>query len=230
MGRSTTTSLGASHVHCMLREGATIAELLDDGIRHRRWRRPGTGPAPRVALGHDARRGDRRDTGGTADRAGAASGPHRRPRRAGVRLRRRTECDRSFGGERADPDRRRRGLPQRWPPTTCCGHRSSSTPPNSAHASCVYLRARLALDDGPLVVADVGWGGTIQEGLTRILRSDGIDERRGRAVPGAVGSRRGTPRRWGPDALVPAEHHRRCRRLGVQPSRSHTTPTPSSGS
>lgn len=39
----------------------------------------------------------------------------------------------------------------------------------------VYLRSRLVIDDGPLVVADVGWGGTIQEGLTRILRSDGIE-------------------------------------------------------
>jgi hypothetical protein len=39
-----------------------------------------------------------------------------------------------------------------------------------------YLRSTLVLPDGePFVVADVGWGGTIQEGLTRILQSDGID-------------------------------------------------------
>jgi hypothetical protein len=39
----------------------------------------------------------------------------------------------------------------------------------------LHLRSRLVLDDGPLVLADVGWGGTIQEGLTRILRADGIE-------------------------------------------------------
>jgi hypothetical protein len=39
-----------------------------------------------------------------------------------------------------------------------------------------YLHARMRLDDeAPIVLADVGWGGTIQEGLTRILRAGGVE-------------------------------------------------------
>jgi hypothetical protein len=39
----------------------------------------------------------------------------------------------------------------------------------------LYLKHNLDLDGGPLVLADVGWGGTIQEGLDRILKAEGID-------------------------------------------------------
>ena len=54
--------------------------------------------------------------------------------------------------------------------------RSLRRPPTSAPAWPATSTIGCSLDDdAPIVVADVGWGGTIQEGLTRILRSEGID-------------------------------------------------------
>jgi FMN phosphatase YigB (HAD superfamily)/GT2 family glycosyltransferase len=38
-----------------------------------------------------------------------------------------------------------------------------------------YLEQHILLDDDPLVLCDIGWGGTIQEGITSILRSAGHD-------------------------------------------------------
>ena len=166
-----TTELGASHVHCLLREGGTIADLIDITSPD--------GPDP-IRL-HVSR--------WVTMRAAVIQGT---PEELSVALSRRADLTadhvaRAFG---CDIDRVRSVLGRDVVPVVevdeACALLSSDEAMRSdiiAGAAdlrarvLVYLRARLhRVDGGPIVVADVGWGGTIQEGLTRILRSDGIDD------------------------------------------------------
>ncbi|WP_420450863.1 glycosyltransferase [Ilumatobacter sp.] len=166
----TAADLGAGTVHCLLREGATIAELMG-----------ATAPAgPSATPLHVSRWVTMRAAvvDGTADEILTALA-----RRADLTV------DHVVGAFGCDPDDVRRVLgAQRIEPAAlpdACA-RLASDPGTRAQIRAGsadlrrrvlrYLRDRLVLDDGPLVVADVGWGGTIQEGLGRILRADGIDD------------------------------------------------------
>lgn len=168
----TTAALGASHVHCMLREGATIADLLDATASTER-----TEPTP-VRL-HVSRWVTMRAAviDGTPDELMTALA-----RRAGLTVDhvvRAFACDpvrvrAVFGGDRADPNH----IAEAYEALAADDLLRGQIVEHAAELRervMIYLRSRLVLDDGPLVVADVGWGGTIQEGLTRILRAGGID-------------------------------------------------------
>ena len=168
----TTRSLGASHVHCMLREGATIAELLvatappdrtdptSVPLHVSRWvtmRAAVIDASPDELLTALARRADL-----SVEHVVRAFGCDP------VRVRA------VFGGDRADPNR----IAEAYEALSADNVLRTQIIEHAAELRervLIYLRARLVLDDGPLVVADVGWGGTIQEGLTRILRSDGLE-------------------------------------------------------
>jgi FMN phosphatase YigB (HAD superfamily) len=168
----TTRSLGASHVHCMLREGATIAELLETTasadqsdptpipLHVSRWvtmRAAVIDATPDELMTALARRADL-----TVDHVVRAFA-----------------CDPArvravFGGDRADPNH----IAEAYAALSADDVVRSQIIEHAAalrERVLVYLRSRLVLDDGPLVVADVGWGGTIQEGLTRILHAGGIE-------------------------------------------------------
>lgn len=166
---TTAATLGADHVHCMLREGATIAELMGITAPH--------GPTP-VPL-HVSR--------WVTMRAAVTDGT---PEQLVTALARRAELtvEHVAHAFACDPVRTRRVLGADVVKSSnlvqACTAISEDdelrvqileTTSALRARVLVYLRDRLVLDDRPLVVADVGWGGTIQEGLTRILRADGID-------------------------------------------------------
>ena len=163
-----TTELGAAHVHCLLREGATIAELMrstaPDGptpvpLHVSRWVTmraavvDGTTEELLTAL---SRRADL-----TADHVVEAFG-----------------CDvgmvrQVLGGERVAAGEVR---------DACIAISRDDALRHAIVAASAVLRERVIRyleqrlrgePDTPIVVADVGWGGTIQEGLTRILRAAG---------------------------------------------------------
>ena len=165
-----TAALGATHTHCMLREGATIADLM-------RVTAP-DGPTP-VPI-HVSRWVTMRAAvvDGTVEELSAALA-----RRSDLTVEHVTDA---FG---CDPERVRHLLGTDRVPTgrfrDACAALSADDALRSAIVAASaelrrrvvrYLHDRLRLDDdAPLVVCDVGWGGTIQEGLERILRSTDID-------------------------------------------------------
>jgi FMN phosphatase YigB (HAD superfamily) len=165
-----TAELGATHTHCLLREGATIAELMQVTAPH--------GPIP-VPL-HVSRWVTMRAAvvDATVDELSTALA-----RRADLTA---DHVAAAFG---CDADRVRHVLgAQRVPPgqlrDACTALSADDELRSTIVASAAELRTRVARylhdrlhvdDDAPIVVADVGWGGTIQEGLTRILHTEGID-------------------------------------------------------
>ena len=165
-----TAELGATHTHCLLREGATIAELMQVTAPH--------GPVP-VPL-HVSRWVTMRAAvvDGTVDELSTALA-----RRADLTA---DHVAAAFG---CDADRVRHVLgAQRVAPgllrDACTALSADDELRSTIVASAAELRTRVARylhdrlrldDDAPIVVADVGWGGTIQEGLTRILHTEGID-------------------------------------------------------
>lgn len=168
----TTGGLGAAHVHCMLREGATIAELLTTTATS-----GAAAPTP-VPL-HVSRWVTMRAAviGATADELSVALA--RRGQLTADHVIHAFECDparvrAAFGGEHADPNH----IAEAYEALAADDVLRSQIIEHTAALRVRvlrYLRDRLVLDDDPLVLADVGWGGTIQDGLTRILRSDGIE-------------------------------------------------------
>jgi FMN phosphatase YigB (HAD superfamily) len=166
---TTTAALGATHVHCMLREGATIAELMatiaPDGptpvpLHVSRWvtmRAAVTDATPEQLVTALARRADL-----TVEHVtnAFACDPARVRQALGSHAVESSKLVEACTAITEDAELRLQIL-------------------DAASALrervLVYLRDRLVIGDGPIVVADVGWGGTIQEGLTRILRADGID-------------------------------------------------------
>ncbi len=165
-----TAELGATHTHCLLREGATIAELMQVTAPH--------GPIP-VPL-HVSRWVTMRAAvvDGTVDELSTALA-----RRADLTA---DHVAAAFG---CDADRVRHVLgAQRIPPgrlrEACTELSADDELRTTIVASAAELRTRVARylherlhvdDDAPIVVADVGWGGTIQEGLSRILHAEGVD-------------------------------------------------------
>ncbi|MDG1266900.1 MAG: glycosyltransferase [Ilumatobacter sp.] len=165
-----TAALGATHTHCMLREGATIAELMQVTAPD--------GPAP-VPI-HVSRWVTMRAAvvEGTIEELSTALA-----RRSNLTVEHVTDA---FG---CDPERVRSLLgtncvPARQFLDACAALSGDDELRSTIVAASAELRGRVVrylLDrlrfdsNAPLVVSDVGWGGTIQEGLERILRSAHID-------------------------------------------------------
>lgn len=166
---STTEELGAGAVHCLLREGARIAELLDivepDG--------------PERVLVHASRWG--------IMRAAVVSGSRQEleralARRADLRAEHVVEA---FGCDPADVARVLGG--QVVPRSDLVAAFEAIADDDALLAQILersavlrrnalaYLERKLRFD-GPIVLCDIGWGATIQEGLTDILRSAGHEQ------------------------------------------------------
>ncbi|MEP4650766.1 MAG: HAD family hydrolase, partial [Ilumatobacter sp.] len=169
---ATTHDLGATHVHCMLREGATIVDLLDATATGRV-----TEPTP-VPI-HVSRWVTMRAAVIEATPEELSTALARRSGLTVDHVVRAFDCDpervrAAFGGDAADPDH----IAEAYEALAADSVLRAQIVEHAAELRSrvlTYLRERLVLGDGPLVVADVGWGGTIQEGLTRILRAGGID-------------------------------------------------------
>lgn len=166
---ATAERLGAGTLHCLLREGATIAKLIDIV-------RP---EGPRRALVHASRWAILRAAvldgrPGELERALA--------RRSDLRAEHVSDafgCDADavadvIGGRTVPRDRR---LDAYEAIAAHDGLRTQIMEDSARQRQNVlaYLRRVLDLDGGPLVLCDIGWGGTIQEGIVDILRSDGFD-------------------------------------------------------
>ncbi len=165
-----TAALGAAHTHCLLREGATIAELM-------RVTAP-DGPTP-VAI-HVSR--------WVTMRAAVIEGS---VEELSTALARRADLtvDHVADAFACDPEHVRRVLGADRVPAgrlrdACAALSNDDVLRSTIVESAAGLRDRVTRylherlrpdDDAPIVVADVGWGGTIQEGLTRILRAAGIE-------------------------------------------------------
>ncbi len=165
-----TAALGATHTHCLLREGATIAELMQVTAPN------GVTPVPL----HVSRWVTMRAAvvEGTVDELTTALA--RRADLTADHVADAFTCDpdevrRVLGADRVDADQLR---------DACTALSADDALRSTIVASAATLRSRVIRylderlrldDDAPIVLADVGWGGTIQEGLTRILRSAGID-------------------------------------------------------
>lgn len=165
----TARELGASSVHCLLREGARIAELIDVVDPD----------APERVLVHASRWAIMRAAvvDGTAEEIELAIA-----RRADLRAEHLVEafgCDlqdarRVLGGSAVPRDRRSMA----YHAIADDERLRSAIVERSAElriGALRYLERRLHLDDGPLVLCDIGWGGTIQQGIEAILRSGGHD-------------------------------------------------------
>jgi FMN phosphatase YigB (HAD superfamily) len=166
---ATTEEIGAGATHCLLREGARIAELIDVV-------RP---DAPERVLVHASRWG--------VMRAAVISGTRREleralSRRADLRAEHLVEA---FGCDLADAVRvlggavvPRTELATAFDAIAADGSLIEQIVGRAAalrRNALVYLERQLRLD-GPLVLSDIGWGATIQEGITDILRSAGHDQ------------------------------------------------------
>lgn len=164
------TASGASAIHCLLREGQRIAALVD-AVRPE---------APERILVHVSRWAIMRASvvAGSADEIGEALG-----RRAELHADHLVEA---FG---CDPADARRVLGDDPVPHAERGRAYAAIAADDRLRDQVlersaelrrralrYFEQRLRLDDGPLVLCDIGWGGTIQEGVTRILRAGGHDQ------------------------------------------------------
>ena len=167
---ATTEALGARTLHCLLREGARIAELIDVV-------RPG---GPRPVLVHASRWAILRaavieGTPAELERALA--------RRADLRAEHVSEafgCDADavatvIGGRTVARDRRLDAYAALSADDGLRAEIVAESARQRANA-LAYLRSTLDLDDDPLVLCDIGWGGTIQEGIVDILRSDGFTQ------------------------------------------------------
>ena len=165
----TTEELGAGATHCLLREGARIAELIDIV-------RP---EAPERVLVHASRWG--------IMRAAVISGTPRELERA---LSRRADLRAdhvvaAFGCDLSDAVRvlggavvPRTELSVAFEAIADDARLVEQIVDRAAvlrRNALTYLEQRLHLD-GPLVFCDIGWGATIQEGLTDILRTAGHDQ------------------------------------------------------
>lgn len=165
----TSDEIGARAIHCLLREGARIADLIDVV-------RPG---APERVLVHASRWGIMRAaviTGTPRELERALS------RRADLRADHLVEA---FGCDPADAVRVLGG--PAVPRSELASAFEAIADDDAVIAQIVerasrlranalaYLERRLRLD-GPVVLCDIGWGATIQEGITDILRAAGHDE------------------------------------------------------
>ena len=166
---ATTEELGANTTHCLLREGARIAELIDIV-------RP---DAPERVLVHASRWG--------IMRAAVVTGTPREleralARRADLRAEHLVEA---FGCDITDATRVL-GSPvvartdmvaafEAVAADTVLVEQILDRAAVLRRNALAYLERRLRLD-GPLVLCDIGWGATIQEGLTDILRAGGHDQ------------------------------------------------------
>src|SRR5690606_7357036 len=160
----------ARTLHCLLREGARIAELIDvvrpDGPR------PGLVHASRWAI---LRAAVIEGTPAELERALA--------RRSDLRAEHVSEafgCDAErvaavIGGRTVPRDRRLDAYAALSADDGLRAEILAESARQRANA-LTYLRATLDLDDDPLVLCDIGWGGTIQEGIVDILRSDGYTQ------------------------------------------------------
>ncbi|MFK8025036.1 MAG: HAD family hydrolase, partial [Ilumatobacter sp.] len=165
----TATDLGGSHVHCMLREGATIAELM-------RVVAP-DGPTP-VPL-HVSRWVTMRAAVIDGSREQLLTSLSRRADLTAQHVVDAFGCELELVREVIGGDT----VPAAEVDDACAAlaaHDDARTAIIDGAAALrarvlTYLADRLEADDGPIVLSDVGWGGTIQEGLTRILRSGGDD-------------------------------------------------------
>ena len=166
---ATAEQLGARTIHCLLREGGRIAELIDivrpDGpprvlVHASRWaimRAAVIDGTPMELERALARRADLRaehvtdafgcDTAQVARVIGASVVP-------------RTDRMAAYTALATDESLRAQIV-------------AASTA--QRRNVMAYLTRTMRLDDGPLVLCDIGWGGTIQEGLTAIVRDAGID-------------------------------------------------------
>lgn len=166
---ATTEEIGSGTIHCLLREGARIAELIDvidpDG--------------PERVLVHASRWG--------IMRAAVVSGTARELERALARRAdlRADHLVEAFGCDPADATRvlggpvvARTDLADAF---DAIADDSALREQILARAAVLrrntitYLERRLRLD-GPIVLCDIGWGATIQEGLTDILRAAGHEQ------------------------------------------------------
>ena len=166
---ATAEEMGAGAIHCLLREGARIAALLDvvrpDG--------------PERVLVHASRWG--------IMRAAVVTGTPRELERALARRAdlRADHLVEAFGCDLADASRVLGGpVVARTDLTAAFEAIAADTAvmeqildraATLRRNALTYLERRLRLD-GPLVLCDIGWGATIQEGLTDILRSGGHDQ------------------------------------------------------
>lgn len=164
----TAQQLGAGAVHCLLREGARIADLI--GIVRRE-------PLDRVLV-HASRWG--------IMRAAVFEGTTVELERA---LERRQDfvaahVTAAFGVPQADVERVIGTAPYRgwrrieaWDAIAADDSLRSQIIEASAQLRVgvrSYLERTLRLDDGPLVLCDIGWGGRIQEGIAAVLREAGF--------------------------------------------------------
>jgi FMN phosphatase YigB (HAD superfamily) len=165
----TTERLGAGALHCLLREGGTIAELV-------RRVRP-NGPEP-VEM-HSSRWGVLRAsviTGSTDELYAALA------RRADFRPEHVTEA---FGVDLelvrsvvADGPHDHRMRSAALADIAAHDELRGAIVESSARLRRgleVYLQRTLRVGDGPIVLCDIGWSGMIQQGLTRVIRGIGID-------------------------------------------------------
>jgi len=165
---ATAEQLGAGALHCLLREGARIAELIDIV-------RPS---GPKRVLVHASR--------WAIMRAAVIEGTPRELERALAR-RATMHADHVAEAFGCDPDAVASVLGTRIVANT---DRSDAYAAMSADPALrdeivaasaelrrgvlAYLERTLVIDDGPLVLTDIGWGATIQEGLQAILTDAGI--------------------------------------------------------
>ncbi len=164
----TAVELGAGAVHCLLREGARIADLI--GVV-----RPD--PLDRVLV-HASRWGVMRATvfdGNTVELERALE------RRQDFTA---AHVTAAFGIPQADVERVIGATPYRgwsrieaWDAIAADDALRTQIVESSARLRAgvrTYLERTLRLDDGPLVLCDIGWGGRIQEGITAVLREAGF--------------------------------------------------------
>jgi GT2 family glycosyltransferase/FMN phosphatase YigB (HAD superfamily) len=162
--------LGASTVHCMLREGAMIAELMSVTapggptpvpLHVSRWvtmRAAVIDAGPDELLTALARRADL-----TTDHVVRAFGVDERLVRD------------VLGADRVDASRLMDACEAIAAHDELRGQIAAASADLRTRV-LVHLNKTLRFDDGPIVLADVGWGGTIQEGLERILLAGGIEK------------------------------------------------------
>ena len=165
----TTERLGSGAVHCLLREGGTIAELV-------RRVRP-DGPEP-IEM-HSSRWGVLRAavvTGSTDELYAALA------RRADFRAEHVSEA---FGVDlalvRSVVDDGPHDHRMRASALAAIAHHDElreaivDSSRRLRRGLEAYLHRTLRLDGGPIVLCDIGWSGMIQQGLTRVIRGMGID-------------------------------------------------------
>ncbi|HUF97767.1 MAG TPA: hypothetical protein VMM60_06520, partial [Ilumatobacter sp.] len=165
---ATAEELGAGHIHCLLREGGRIADLIDIVRPH----------GPPRQLVHASRWAIMRAavmTGTPVELERALA------RRASMRAEHIAEafgCDvdvvaKVIGGP-AVPDNQRADAFDAIANEAALRDEIVAASAALRRNVMAYLDRTLHLDGGPLVVTDIGWGGTIQEGLAAILTEAGF--------------------------------------------------------